>query len=78
MEDDNISQKESPDDMDNDEDQNKDGLFGAAHGWGGTQKVLPPLLRNICHTYPTQMKLDTVISYPKKIQKRYESRDNNP
>ena len=29
----------------------------------------------ICHTYRTMMKLGTVISYPKKIQKIYESRD---
>ena len=29
----------------------------------------------ICHTYPTMMKRGTVIPYPKKIQKIYESRD---
>ena len=45
------------------------GFFGAAHGWGG--KKAP----KICHTYPTVMKLGTVIPYPKKIQKIYESRD---
>ena len=48
------------------------GFFGAAHGWGGGKKIPLP---KICHTYPTAMKLDTVIPYPKKIQKIYESRD---
>ena len=47
-------------------------LFGAAHGWGAGKKT--PFL-NICHTYPTMMKLSTVIPYIKKIQKTYESRD---
>ena len=46
------------------------GIFGAAHGWGGG---VP--LPKICHTYPTVMKLGTVIPYLKKIQKIYESRD---
>ena len=32
-------------------------------------------LPKICHTYPTMMKLGTVIPYPKKIQRIYESRD---
>ena len=51
------------------------GFFVAAHecGGGGGQKGLP--LPKICHTYPTMMKLGTVIAYPKKIQKIYESRD---
>ena len=55
------------------------GFFGAAHGWGG-QKGLPsvPPLPKICHTYPTMMKLGTVITYLKKIQKIYESRDTHP
>ena len=48
------------------------GLFGAAHGWGGGKKN--PFLK-ICHTYPTMMKLGTIIPYLKKIQKIYESRD---
>ena len=48
------------------------GLFGAAHGWG--EQKGPPI-PNICHTYPTKMKLGTVIPYLKKIQKIYESRD---
>ena len=41
------------------------GFFGAAHRWAD----------KICHTYPTTMKRGTVIPYPKKIQKIYESRD---
>ena len=48
------------------------GLFGAAHRWVGAKS--PPLPK-ICHTYPTVMKLGTVIPRPKKIQKIYESRD---
>ena len=32
-------------------------------------------LPEICHTYPTMMKLGTVIPYPKKIQKIYQSCD---
>ena len=39
-------------------------IFGAAHGRGG----------KICHTYPTTMKLGTVISNLKKIQRKFESR----
>ena len=42
------------------------GVFRAAHGWRRAKK--PPLPK-ICHTYPTMIKLDTVISYLKKIQK---------
>ena len=40
---------------------------------GGEAKM--PLLPKICHTYHIMMKLGTVIPYPKKIQKIYESRD---
>ena len=47
-------------------------FFGAAHGWEGSKKAPLP---EICHTYPTMMKLGTVIIYPKKIQKIFESRD---
>ena len=47
--------------------------FGAAHGWGGWGQKCP--LPKICHTYPTIMKLGTVIPYPKEIQKIYESLD---
>ena len=51
------------------------GIFGTAHGWGvGKESSLP----KICHTYPTMMKLGTVIPYLKKIQKIYESRDTPP
>ena len=52
------------------------GFFGAAHGWrggrGGRKRTPLP---KICHTYPTMMKLGSVIPYLKKIQKLYESRD---
>ena len=34
------------------------GPFGSAHGWGRQKSPLP----KICHTYPTMMKLDRVIS----------------
>ena len=43
-------------------------------GGGGKKTLLP----KICHTYPTTMKLGTVIPYLKKIQKKYESRDTLP
>ena len=51
-------------------------LFGAVHGWG-RQKAThsPPVLPKIWHTYPTMMKLGTVIPYVKKMQKNYQSRD---
>ena len=48
------------------------GFFGTADGWGGKK---PPPLPKICYTYPTMMKLGTVIPYLKKFQKLYESRD---
>ena len=51
------------------------GFFGAAHGWGGGGGQKAPPFPKICHTYPTMMKLDTIIPYTKKIQKIYESRD---
>ena len=47
-------------------------FFGAAHRCGGGDKKAP--LPKICHTYPTMMKLGTVIPYPKNIQKIYERR----
>ena len=53
---------------------NQDGLFQAADRWGVWEAKRPPLPK-ICRTYPTMMKLGTVISYLKKIQKLYESRD---
>ena len=50
----------------------QDELFrGCLRIWGGKKAPLP----KICHTYPAMMKLGTVIPYPKKIQKIYESRD---
>ena len=49
------------------------GLFGTTHGWGRGQKEPLP---KICHTYPTMMKLGTVIPYPKKIQTIYQTREN--
>ena len=54
------------------------GFFVAAQGYGGGGgglggERLP--LPKICPTYPTMMKLGTVIPYLKKIQKIYESRD---
>ena len=49
------------------------GFFGAAHGWGLGPRRAP--LPKICHTFPTVMKRGTVIPYPKKIEKMYESRD---
>ena len=46
------------------------GLFEAASGLR-EKEPLP----KICRTYPTMMKLGTVIPYLKKIKKMYESRD---
>ena len=49
-------------------------IFGVTHGWGrGVRSLLP----EICHTYPTMMKLGTVIPCIKKTQKTYKSRDIN-
>ena len=42
------------------------------HFWGCWG---PPPFPKICHTYPTMMKLGTVIPYLKEIQKMYESYD---
>ena len=50
------------------------GFFGTAHGSGGGGGKKTPLPK-ICHTYPTMMRLGTVIPYLKKFQKLYESRD---
>ena len=50
-------------------------FFGAAHGSSGEGAAKRAPHPKICHTYPTMMKLGTVIPYPKKIQKIYESRD---
>ena len=43
------------------------GIFGLLTDGGGRGKKAP--LSKICHTYPTMMKLGTVIPYLKKIQK---------
>ena len=48
-------------------------FFGATYGWERGQKG-PPLPK-LCHTYPTIMKLGTVIPYLKKTPKNYQSRD---
>ena len=49
------------------------GLFEAAQGWGEGVKKNP--LPKACDSYPTMMKLGTVILYLKKIKKIHESRD---
>ena len=51
----------------------ENGLFrGCSRIGGGAKRSILP---KICHTYPTMMKLGTVIPYLKKIQKIYESCD---
>ena len=52
-------------------------FFGAAHGWEGGWEAFWPPLSKICHTYPTMMKLGTVIPYLRKTQKMYKSRDTS-
>ena len=49
------------------------GLFEVAHG----SVCKNAHLHKICHTYPTMMKLSTVISYLTKIQNIYKSRDTH-
>ena len=49
----------------------KMGILGLLIDRGGNKKALLP---NICHIFPTMMKLGTVIRYLKKIKKLYESR----
>ena len=48
------------------------GLIGAAHECEGAKKAPLP---KISHTYPTIIKLGTVIPYLKEIKEMYESRD---
>ena len=48
------------------------GIFGAARRWGGVKKASLP---KIFDTYPTIMKLGTIIPYVKKIEEIYESLD---
>ena len=54
------------------------GLFGAAHGWRGSgeggEGAKDPFSK-ICHTYPTLMKLGTVIPYLKNIKRIHKSRE---
>ena len=42
---------------------------------GGKKGVTKMSHSKICHTYPTMMKLGTLIPYIKKIQQIYKSRD---
>ena len=51
----------------------QDGLFRGCSRMGGG--LFGPPLSKIRHTYPTMMKLGTVIPYLRKIQKMYKSRD---
>ena len=51
----------------------QDRLFRGCSRMEGWDKKAP--FPKICRTYPTMMKLGTVIPYPKKIRKIYESRD---
>ena len=44
------------------------GLFWGLHGWGKGAKSPTPLPK-ICHTYPTWIKLSTVIEYPRPKKK---------
>ena len=50
------------------------GFLRAAQGWREEGAFWLPLPK-IRHTYPTIMKLGTVIPYLRKIQKMYKSRD---
>ena len=49
------------------------GIFGAAHRWKGQKG--PPSVPKICDTYPTTMKIGTVIPYLRIIQNIYELQD---
>ena len=51
----------------------QDGPFRGCSRMGSKR----PPNRKICHTYPTMMKLGTVIPYLKRIQKIYESCDTS-
>ena len=45
------------------------GLFKATHGWREGKKAFLPKISN---TYPTVIKLGTVVHYLEKIQKTYK------
>ena len=47
-------------------------FLGSTHGWWETKWFA---LSKICHTYPTTLKLGTVIPYVNKIQKPIKLRD---
>ena len=51
----------------------KDGRFWGCSRIGEWEQKAP--LHRFSHTYPTMMKLGTVVPYIKKIQKIYELRD---
>ena len=53
----------------------EDGPFRGCLQKGGAKRSPLP---KICHTYPPIMKLGTAITYLKKIQKIYKSRDTLP
>ena len=53
----------------------QDGLFRDCSRMGEGGRAFWPTLRKICHTNPTMMKLGTVISYLRKIQRMYKSSD---
>ena len=52
----------------------QDGLFRGCSPMGRRGGFLAPLPK-IPHTYPTMMKLGTIVPYLRKIQKMYKSRD---
>ena len=52
------------------------GFLAAAHRWEGGGGLVNPL-PEICHTYPTLIKLGTVIPYLRKILKIYKSHDTS-
>ena len=52
----------------------QDGIFGGCSRMRGS-KSPHSLLPKICHTYSIMMKLGTIILYPKKIQKIFDSCD---
>ena len=53
----------------------QDGLFQDCSRMGRGAFLSPPPFLKIRHTYPTVMKLGTVIPYLRKIQKMYKSCD---